>query len=902
MPQNSSSRRKFLQAAALSAAGTGLAAPASRVSILIDPADPVGSSGPAQWAVSELQGALEQRGVAVQRCARLADAGEGSFCIAVAGAQAALARVVLGQARVPLPSMPEALVLASGRASGRIVLAACGTDVRGVVYAALELADRARYSSNPVEALAMAKPVVERPANQVRSVTRLFTSDVEDKPWFNDRPMWGPYLTMLAGQRFNRFNLALGIGYDFLRKVTDAYFLFAYPFLLDVPGHRVRVPQLPERERDSNLEMLRYISEQTVARGMKFQLGLWMHGYEWIDSPNPNYTIEGLTHETHGPYCRDAVRALLKACPAMSGVTFRVHGESGVDEGSYEFWKTVFEGVSTCGRTVEIDMHSKGMDQTMLDIAVGSGMPVKLSPKYWGEHLGMPYHQADIRELERPKPNAQTSRLMKLSAGSRSFLRYGYGDLLREDRKWDVVHRIWPGTQRLLLWGDPLTAAAYSRAFRFCGSSGVEIMEPLSFKGRRGSGFTGGRCAYADASLNPRWDWEKYVYGHRVWGRLLYNPNSSPDVWQRYLRAQFGAGAEAMESALAHGSRILPIVTTAHAASAGNNTYWPEVYLNQSLVDATQPGPYTDSPAPKVFGNVSPLDPQLFYRINDYADDLLKGEVSGKYTPIEVAQWIEDFAAAAAKSAVQALAQSSGKDRPEYRRAAIDVDLMAGIGRFFGAKFRAGVLYRVFEQTGDRTSLEQSIQMYRAARAAFAAVADRGRGVYVPDITVGELRQLRGHWMDRLPAMDADILEVVRKLEGAMPADNAPLAAKAIAQATGRPHRAPAPCQHSPTAAFQAGHPLGIAMTSAARMEWVRMHFRHVNQAERWESAAMELRAGAWRATIPASYTNSQYWLQYYFEVRPDAQRAMLYPGLGTALNQQPYFVVRPAFASSRRK
>ncbi len=27
----------------------------------------------------------------------------------------------------------------------------------------------------------------------VRSVTRLFTSDVEDKPWYNDREMWPAY-------------------------------------------------------------------------------------------------------------------------------------------------------------------------------------------------------------------------------------------------------------------------------------------------------------------------------------------------------------------------------------------------------------------------------------------------------------------------------------------------------------------------------------------------------------------------------------------------------------------------------------------------------------------------------------------------------------------------------------
>ena len=89
--------------------------------------------------------------------------------------------------------------------------------------------------------------------------------------------------------------------------------------------------------------------------------------------------------------------------PAISGITFRVHGESGVEEGSYDFWKTVFDGVATCGRKVEIDMHAKGMDDTMIELALATTQPVKISPKFWAEHLGMTYHQADIRELEQPK-------------------------------------------------------------------------------------------------------------------------------------------------------------------------------------------------------------------------------------------------------------------------------------------------------------------------------------------------------------------------------------------------------------------------------------------------------------------------------------------------------------------
>ena len=48
-------------------------------------------------------------------------------------------------------------------------------------------------------------------------------------------------------------------------------------------------------------------------------------------------------------------------------------------------------------------MHAKGMDQQMIDVALATGMPVNVSPKYWAEHMGLPYHQAAIRELEMPR-------------------------------------------------------------------------------------------------------------------------------------------------------------------------------------------------------------------------------------------------------------------------------------------------------------------------------------------------------------------------------------------------------------------------------------------------------------------------------------------------------------------
>ena len=871
-------RREFLKHSGLViGAGAGaLAQSGRRVQIVLGGAAPP----PVLWAAGELRHAIEVRGVTALLVEdRLPPQGPDLRILA------APSPAQLKAAAVVLPAAPESLGLAS---IDRQTVVAAGSDPRGTVYALLELADRVLHGGDPFDSLAIPKPEVEHPANSVRSIARLFVSDVEDKPWFNDREMWPAYLSMLAAQRFNRFALMLGIGYDFLREVTDAYFLFAYPFFLAVPGYNVRAVGLPDPERDRNLAMLKFISEQTVARGLEFQLGIWTHGYQWTTSPHANYTIDGLTAETHARYSRDALSMLLRECPAIGGVTFRIHGESGVPEGSYDFWKTVFDGVANCGRKVEIDMHSKGIDAGMIDVGLATGMPVKVSPKFWAEHLGLPYHQAAIREQEMPKAGRNNQGFFALSSGSRSFTRYGYADLLRDDRRYAVLHRIWPGTQRLLLWGDPVTAAAYSRAFGFCGSAGVEICEPLSFKGRRGSGIAGDRCGYADASLRTRWDWEKYLYGYRVWGRLLYNPESGPDAWQRFLRRQWGDRAPAAQSALASASRILPLVTAAHLPSAANNNYWPEMYTNQSIVTPNQDKEYTDTFSPRTFGSTGALDPQLFSRVNDYADELLQGERGGKYSPVEVARWLDDLADTAARPRAELAKAGSA----ECRRWAIDVMLQAGLGWFFAAKLRAAVLYAVFERTEDREALEAALKQYRAARESWAQLANLASGIYLPDVTAGELTWLRGHWLDRLPAIDADIAAMARRLESAKPAAH-PRVPAAIAAALSRPNPPAASCSHTPPAGFLPREPVPLEVRTAAKALSVRLYYRHVDQAERFETAGMQAADNRYRAAIPAAYTDSPFPLQYYFEVREAPDRAWLYPGLAPDFTTPPYFVLR---------
>jgi len=866
--------------------------PPDRIAIAASLDDPVAASRQGQWAVQQLRVALQASGVDVEICQQPDQVPDAALCIIASGPVAGFPPGLSPEDKNIFGDSvkPESVFLARFQYQSRQYLHAAGTDPRGLVYALTELADAVERSDDPLATLRETPITLESPANQVRSVMRLFVSELEDKPWFNDRDFWQNYLSMLVTQRFNRFNLALGLGYDAPRGLTDTYFYFAYPFLLSVPGYKVKVVGLSDAERDQNLEMLKFISDQCALLGLQFQLGIWTHAFQWENSPKANYVIDGLTPQTQAAYCRDALHQLLEACPGITGVTFRIHGESGVPEGSYDIWKTIFDGIVRTGRPLGIDMHAKGMDQKMIDVAQATGLAVTLSPKFWAEHMGLPYHQSSIRMEEMPKDRPD-SGFMALSTGSRSFLRYGFGDLLTEDRKYSIVHRIWPGTQRLLLWGDPTFASDYSKAFGFCGSDGFEVFDPLSFKGRKGSGLPGGRDGYADAGIKPiGGDWRKFLYTYRLWGRLGFNPDSPPEIWRRQLQHDFGSDVGNMETSLGSASRILPLVTTAHDPSAANADYWPEMYLNMSLVDEANPGPYTDTPAPKIFGNVSSLDPQLFAGCNEFADARLKGIPLPKITPLEVAAQLDAWSGGAED--LSAATEPSNW----YIRAAIDLQILRGLGRFFAAKMRAAVLLEIYAQTASEPAHQAALDSYRLARDAWSALARVASGAYAKDITFGPEPQLRGHWLDRLAAIEKDISAIESLPPPANNNATDPQTLAALLDEIANPPKPPAmpDIQYQPPKSIHRGDSLRIQIPVPKTPVSLRLCYRHLNQAEPYQYINMRQRYESIDATIDGSFTDSPFPLQYYFQWRtPDG--VGIYPGFAENFRGQPYFVVRLA-------
>jgi hypothetical protein len=907
-------RREFLRlAGATSAASLARGAKPAVVrsfAIVVDGRDPVAGSGPVRWAAEQLRSTIASKGAFCRFVDSLEQARGAGFYVFVNAVAVTPAKD--SQRSSPKPAGAEHFQLVPGRFGTTPMVLVLASDERGYVYGLLELAERVRFGSDVMPALHLAQTIDERPANEIRGVGRYFCSETEDKPWLYDRDFWQGYLDLLVASRFNRFCLAFGLEYDFPKGVTSDYLHFAYPYLVEVPGYSVRVMQLAtadgaalatpvalsEGERTKNFETLKFIAAQTAMRGLQFQLGIWTHAYQWTDSPHAYHRIEGLTPETHAAYCRDALGLILKECPEIEGLTLRVHGESGIPEGSYDFWRTLFDAIKDCGRRVEVDMHAKGVDQKMIDIAIKTGMPVKLSAKYAAEHQSLGYQQADIRALEIPKRGKVGEGPFSLSSGARSFTRYGYADFLKAGAPYKLLFRLWPGTQRHLLSADPEMAAAYGRTGSFCGAVGLDLMEPLTFKGREGSGHPGGRCAYGDATLNPKNDWEKFELYYRVWGRRLYDPDANAEAWRRWLRASCGGGAAAVESAVANASRILPLLTSAHLPSASNHAFWGEMYTNMPSVLGSQPSPYSDTPEPKIFATVSPLDPQMFASIDEHVADLLAGNPKAKYSPIEVAQWMEDFAEAANAALSEARTQSASKAHAAaFRRIEADALILIGLGRFFAAKLRSSVLLAIFDQSGDMQAGARALDHYRLAREAWEEMANHAASVYRADVSYGSIAMRRGHWSDRLEAIDKDMDAVAMHVRSAQsPGEPTQNTRQAIEAAISRPVRPFVECTHMPPVNFIPGVALALLLNTPQSLPpqslvTVILHYRHVDQAERWKTMEMKRDNGFW-AAIPAEYTQSPYPLEYYFELRGENGAAWLHPALNAALSNQPYFVV----------
>ena len=720
-----------------------------------------------------------------------------------------------------VPGPAEAYRIQPGKVSA--------SDERGLMYGLLEAAEQIRAAGR-------LSPARGEPQTPIRGIRYFLHNHDLEEDWFYSHDYWDQYLSMLARNRFNRFNLVYAH--------QTAYLAPPYPFWINVPEFPgVRVPGLTSAARERNFEILRYIAQTAADHGIDFTLGIWEHN---IQAKGMTPSVEGLTRENIGPYSYAALKKVLNACPAIRSVQMRTNAESGIaNEDQVEFYgKWVYRAIKEANHPVVLDLRGWLMAGGMADAVKDSDLNYRLSSKYWAEFMGRPYQPGEMR-------------------GG-----YSYGNFLEKPagggRPYDFYFELWGlGSHRLLLWGDPQYVRRAVPTLRLSGAAGFEIDPPLA---QKGFGNRPGKWGIFTAAEKERTFWkyefERYWLFYMLWGRLSYDTATSDAVWMSEMTRRFGAAAEDVMNVYASASPVVGEIVTCHLIDA-NMYWWPEI----------NPGGPVDK-----YRTVRPNDTRYTATFSEAVRNRLERRPSAKQTPLDVAAAFDRMAAGSDAALRRARGKIPAGNR-EWLSSELDFRVLTALARYYAAKQRGAYNLAWFDETGDRSALESSERDLSAALAVWQDLAAMTKGVYPAEMAYGPADQ--GHWADKLPSVRRDLDLVRERLAKAKDA-NPPL--RPIPPTLPRPR-----IVHRPPTEAEPQQPLQLTLQISPpnRVSLVRLHYRPLNQSAKFKT--LEATPQNLTFKIPAKDISPKWDLLYYFEILNDQQTGWFEPDPATAT---PYYVV----------
>jgi len=231
-----------------------------------------------------------------------------------------------------VPSAAEALAVRKTAWRGKPMLILCGADDRGLMYAALDTAERVGWSTKSSDPFHEVHDVQEQPYVRERSLSVYTMNRAYWESRFFDEAYWTRYFDMLAANRFNKFLVVFG--YE-----NGGFLAPPYPYFFDTPGFpNVHMAGLTRQQQRRNLSALNRLIELAHERGIAVGVGIWDHiyragvqagGIEWAgeyrDRPIPG-TVQGVTAENLNTYTLASLQEFLTAVPGLDEVQFCIHG------------------------------------------------------------------------------------------------------------------------------------------------------------------------------------------------------------------------------------------------------------------------------------------------------------------------------------------------------------------------------------------------------------------------------------------------------------------------------------------------------------------------------------------------------------------------------------------------
>jgi hypothetical protein len=815
---------------------------------------------PARHGLAKLQDALRAKGYEIA-----ADAAQADYVI-LAGTGASAA----AQLGAPVPAGREALTIWRGRYLDKPAIVLSGGDASGLMYAALDTADRIGWSAG--DPFQYVRNTTEKPYLAERGVSMYTMQRAYFESRLHDEAHWKRYFDTLAADRINTF--AVIFGYE-----NGGFMAPLYPFFFDVeefPGVEMVGITKPEQARNTAAfqTMIRLAHE----RGIAVTAGIWDHIYRGGvqgggipgASQNAGQRVPGLvwgvTAQNLAPYTKAALRRFLEVFPDIDAIQFRMHDESGLSKEEIKpFWHDVFSDIRRTHPDLRLDLRAKGLPDAVIDDALNLGLKAKISTKYWMEQMGLPFHPTHINTED------QRNR------------RHSYADLLRYPQHYKVHWQLWSGgTARLLLWGDPEYVRRFAATARLYDGDSFEINEMLATK------MLGEPHDEKPLDiLNPAYrfynsEFERYWQFYRLWGRLTYNPETPAEVWEHEFTTRFGAAAAPVSQALELASRVLPrIVAASYRYSNFPTTRgWAEMSRQGSLPE------YADEEG---------SDIQQFLNVRDEARSLIEGTDTAMRRPEETSRWFAQTAGGILANV--ALAEEANSDRVhayrvnayrigvnrEFRTTITDLKILAGLARYHAWRLMAGVCYNLYKETGDLESFDDAIAYEKRALDAWGGMVAAAGDVYSENLAFGaHAVGFSRHWKEerQLLARDFEQLQAERR---------------AAVMKKGAVHFVLFPADSTASARLlpvAPGLEIAARVTAPAGVKWVRLRYRHVTQYEDYETAEMTLDAktGNYTARIPAAFDTGRWNLMYFIEVVDRKGAGRMFPDLEV---ETPYVVIQ---------
>ena len=590
------------------------AAPIRNVAMVVD----ARLTPPAEHGLDVLTKALQIRGFSVQR-RRNVEPNAAEFWIVVGVAtdhHAAVDR--LSVLNIPRPAGPQALVVQRTTVEGKPALIICGSDACGLMYAALDVADRISWSEDADDPFTHVRDIHEKPFVRERAVSMYTMQRAYFESRLYDESYWQKYFDMLARNRINGFVVIFG--YE-----NGGFMAPPYPYFFDVPEFpEVQLIGITPEQQKRNVKAFKRMIEIAHDRGIVFTAGIWDHIYRGGvqgggiagASEQAGKKVEGLvwgvTAENLASYNKAALRQFLEVFPEIDALQLRMHGESGLRRGEMSrFWHEVFAMIKQMRPNMGVDTRAKELPDAIIDDGLAQGLNLRVATKYWMEQMGLPYHPTHVN------PQNQHDR------------RHGYADLLRYPQHYRVHWRLWNGgTTRFLLWGDPEYVRRFAQSARVYDGDSFEVNEMLATKMLGEPHDVEVFDLLTPAYRYYEYEFERYWYFYQVWGRVGYNPAALSEIWEREFQRRFGSEAGfALMQALHDASKVLPrIVAASYPYRYFPTTRgWAEMMRMNEL---------------SRFAEADGSDVQQFMNMRDHARSIIAGTDTAMRRPAETSEWL----------------------------------------------------------------------------------------------------------------------------------------------------------------------------------------------------------------------------------------------------------------------